>query len=54
MFADGLATAVVVMGATKGLELINSLNGVECLMVIQEKDGDFIDLYSKGYSNYES
>lgn len=54
MFADGLATAVVVMGATKGLKLINRLNGVECLIVVQKKDGTFIDLYSKGYSNYES
>ncbi|MBW2568163.1 MAG: FAD:protein FMN transferase [Deltaproteobacteria bacterium] len=54
VFADGLATAVVVMDAMKGLKLINSLNGVECVIVVQGKDGLFIDYYSKGYSNYES
>lgn len=34
--ADALATAVYVMGANKGLELINQLNGVECIIVDEE------------------
>jgi len=37
--ADGLATALVVMGPTKGIALINRLNNVECLVLCEEKDG---------------
>lgn len=54
MFADGLATAVMVMGAMKGLELINRLNSVEGLIVVKGKDGDFIDYFSKGFSKLKS
>ena len=31
--SDALATSVCVMGIEKGLELINKLNGVECMMI---------------------
>jgi len=31
--SDALATSVCVMGVEKGLELINKLNGVECMMI---------------------
>ena len=31
--ADALATSVFVMGAEKGLALINQLNGIECLLI---------------------
>ncbi|MBN1932851.1 MAG: FAD:protein FMN transferase [Desulfobacterales bacterium] len=48
-FADGLATAVMVMGVPKGLELVNRLEGVECLIVVQEKDGTLKDYYSTGF-----
>ena len=48
-FADGLATAVMVMGVPKGLELVNRLDGVECLIVVQEKDGTLNDYYSTGF-----
>jgi thiamine biosynthesis lipoprotein len=44
-FADGLATAVFVMGKTKGLELIASLNDTEA-MIIDDK-GKI--LYSSGF-----
>ena len=37
--ADGLATALVVMGPTKGIALINRLYNVECLVLCEEKDG---------------
>ncbi len=48
MFADGLATAILVMGAKKGIELADSLEGVEC-MVVARKNGALVDYYSKGF-----
>jgi thiamine biosynthesis lipoprotein len=46
--ADGLATAVMVMGADKGLDLINRLAGVEGLIIVEKDDGTLVDYYSKG------
>lgn len=48
-FADGLATAVMVMGRKKGLELVNGLDGVECLIVVQDKNDSFKDFPSSGF-----
>lgn len=48
-FADGLATAIMVMGPQKGLALINRLDGVEGLIVVEEPDGNLRDFYSKGF-----
>jgi len=50
-FADGLATAIMVLGREKGLELVDRLDNVECLIVVQEKDGTLIDYYSKGFKD---
>ncbi len=47
--ADGLATAIMVMGPHKGLALINRLDGVEGLIVVEEPDGNLRDFYSKGF-----
>ena len=47
--ADGLATAVMVMGADKGLDLINRLAGVEGLIVVEKKDGTLVNYFSKGF-----
>ena len=49
-FADGLATALMVMGAEKGLQLVKSLDKVECLIVVREKDGSLTDYYSRGFN----
>lgn len=49
VFADGLATGILVMGAEKGLELVSILDGVECLIVVQESEGKLINYYSKGF-----
>lgn len=51
-FADGLATAMVVLGAEKGLDLVNRLKGVEGLIVVQKKDGALIDHYSKNFKRF--
>ena len=48
-FADGLATAVMVLGHKKGLELVNSLDNTECLIVVRADDGTLTDYYSKGF-----
>jgi thiamine biosynthesis lipoprotein len=48
-FADGLATAVMVMGRKKGLELVNGLDGTECLIVVHDKNGSFKDFPSSGF-----
>ncbi len=46
-FADGLATAAIVMGPEKSLELINRLENVEGLIIVRNSDGTFIDHYSR-------
>jgi thiamine biosynthesis lipoprotein len=48
-FADGLATAIMVMGREKGLELINRLDAVEGLIVVERTDGRLDDFYSQGF-----
>jgi thiamine biosynthesis lipoprotein len=48
-FADGLATAVVVLGDKKGLDLVNQLEDTECFIVTQDRNGALIDHYSKGF-----
>jgi thiamine biosynthesis lipoprotein len=46
--ADGLATALMVMGAEKGIELVDRLPNVECFIVVQKADGSLLDYYSTG------
>ncbi len=48
-FADGLATAIMVLGAEKGIDLINRLDEVEGLIIVERKDGSLADFYSKGF-----
>ncbi|CAB1061117.1 FAD:protein FMN transferase (EC @ FAD:protein FMN transferase (EC, NqrBC-associated [Olavius sp. associated proteobacterium Delta 1] len=47
--ADGLATAVMVMGTEKGLDLINRLEGVEGLIIIEKPNGSLGAYYSKRF-----
>jgi thiamine biosynthesis lipoprotein len=44
-FADGLATALMVMGPKAGIALVNEISDTECLM-IQEIATDFKLYYS--------
>ena len=48
-FADGLATAVMVLGPDKGLKLVNSIDNTECLIVVQKDDGTLIDYFSESF-----
>jgi FAD:protein FMN transferase len=47
--ADGLATAMMVMGAEKALALANQMDNVSCLVVVREADGSFADYRSDGF-----
>ena len=47
-FADGLATALMVMGPEKGISLVDGIDSVECLIVFQKPDGALLDYASKG------
>ena len=47
--ADGIATAVMVMGMKNGLEMINRLDGVEGLIVVEKNNVGLADYPSKGF-----
>lgn len=47
--ADGLATALMVMGPEAGVALVNHLPSVECLIVVRRPDGSFADHPSDGF-----
>jgi FAD:protein FMN transferase len=45
-FADGLATALVVMGPAQGIALLDRLQGVEGLIVVRGRDGGLEEFWS--------
>lgn len=49
--ADALATAVFVLGESKGLKLIDKLSGIECLLVVKRKGKQEL-LMSRGMGRY--
>lgn len=53
VFSDGLATAVMVMGHEKGLELVNRLENTECLIIVKNKNGTLSNYYSTGFKALE-
>ncbi|MBL4576111.1 MAG: FAD:protein FMN transferase [Opitutaceae bacterium] len=50
MFADGIATAVFVMGEEEGLDWIESMPDVEAFFIIAESDGSFRRILSSGFA----
>ncbi len=50
--ADGLATAVSVMGWPDGVRLAESLPDVECLMMVRQADGSVEEHESSGFAQY--
>ena len=52
-FADGLATAAMVMGLDRGMSLVESLDGVEALFILQLQDKSLKAFASKGFSSYQ-
>lgn len=47
--ADGLATALMVLGVEKGLDLLDEIEGVQGLVVEMQTDGSFVNYYSAGH-----
>jgi thiamine biosynthesis lipoprotein len=48
-FADGLATALMVMDIDKGIELVNRLENTECMIIKKDESGALIPFYSFGF-----
>jgi thiamine biosynthesis lipoprotein len=46
--ADGLATAMMVMGPEKGIALLNRLDSVDGLIIVQKADGSLENFWSRG------
>ncbi|MGD8835357.1 MAG: FAD:protein FMN transferase [Desulfobacteraceae bacterium] len=46
--ADGLATALMVMGPGQGVQLLNSVDKVEGLIIVRQPDGTLVDHWSNG------
>jgi thiamine biosynthesis lipoprotein len=51
--ADGLATALLVLGAEAGLRVVAQLEGVECLVVVQSPDGRLTGYPSSGFQTVD-
>ena len=52
MFADGLATGLMVMGRQKSIELVDTLDNVECMMIVKKKDNSLQPYFSAGFKKY--
>jgi thiamine biosynthesis lipoprotein len=52
MKADALATAVMVMGTEKGLQLIESMEDVEAMLINRKKPDEYQIRYSSGFEKY--
>ena len=51
--ADGLATALMVMGAAAGIELVNRMDGVECLIITRDDHDGLSDHASRGFQTVD-
>lgn len=47
--ADGMATALMVMGVSEGIALLNTMEKVDGLIVVRSKDGDLVNHWSRGF-----
>lgn len=54
MRADGAATAVMVLGATRGLEWVNEHDDLEALMYVRSASGEISELMTDGMKDYLS
>ncbi|MBC8311287.1 MAG: FAD:protein FMN transferase [Candidatus Marinimicrobia bacterium] len=54
MNADGLATALLVMGTEEALSYIESKNEVECLLIERTEAGEFKTFMSSGFGRFLS
>ena len=47
--ADGLATAIMVMGAGKGIRLVDRMANVEAFIVVEKSNGSLVNYSSRGF-----
>ena len=47
--ADGLATAIMVMGAASGIRLVDRLPNVEAFIIVEASDGSLVNFPSAGF-----
>jgi thiamine biosynthesis lipoprotein len=52
MLADGLATAIMVLGPEKGLTILEQFPGVEALLILREGENRFSTRQTPGFSKY--
>ena len=50
--ADAIATAVMVKGASLGMEWIDSLEDTEALFIMEDGRGSYTSIQSKGFSDF--
>ena len=50
--ADAIATAIMVKGAAIGLDWVNSLKGVEALLILKDEKEAFISVESDGFNDF--
>jgi len=50
-YADGLATALMAMGHTEGVDFVDKKKGVECLVIVKETDGSLTNYFSKNFND---
>ena len=54
MDADGLATALLVMGTEDALDFIERKSEIECFLIEREENGDFKTFMSSGFGKFLS
>jgi thiamine biosynthesis lipoprotein len=52
MEADGIATAVMVLGKEKGLAWVEALTDVEALLIVRNKDNHYSEFQTSGFAKY--
>ncbi len=52
LLADGMATAVMVMGQEEGLSWLEEMTDVEGLLITREADGSFREFMTSGFEKY--
>lgn len=52
-FADGMATALMVMGVEKGMKLVENLPAVEALFIVQNNNGELQEYPSSAFTTFE-
>jgi thiamine biosynthesis lipoprotein len=52
MYADGIATAVMVLGAEAGLDWLEAYPNAEGLLITREENGEYRELMTSGFEKY--